>query len=173
MTQPDSPVLENNFALPTGFTNSMGAHVEIRDNLAYVTAYGLTMNASVGGLAIYKIYDLAFPVTIDIKPGSDPNCVNINGHGVIPVAILGTDTFDVSNIDPSTLIFAGLEVRVRGNRGPSCGLEDTDSDGYLDLVCQFEDNPDYWTPGDGEATLTGTLFDGTQIVGTDSICVVP
>ena len=25
-------------------------------------------------------------VAIDIKPGSDPNCININGHGVIPVA---------------------------------------------------------------------------------------
>ena len=40
---------------------------------------------------------------IDIKPGSDPNCININGHGVIPVAILGSEDFDVSLVDPDTL----------------------------------------------------------------------
>jgi hypothetical protein len=36
------------------------------------------------------IREMAQEVGIDIKPGSDPNCFNINGHGVIPVAILGS-----------------------------------------------------------------------------------
>ena len=35
-------------------------------------------------------------VAIDIKPGSDPNCFNNNGNGVIPVAILGSASFDVA-----------------------------------------------------------------------------
>ncbi len=30
-----------------------------------------------------------------------------------------------------------------------------------------------WTPGNGNATLTGTLNEGTPFEGTDSICVVP
>lgn len=30
-------------------------------------------------------------VTIDIKPRSYPNCFNVNGKEVIPVAILGSD----------------------------------------------------------------------------------
>jgi hypothetical protein len=51
-------------------------------------------------------------VEIDIKPGSYPNCFNINGHGVIPVAILGSADFDVAQIDVTTLDFAGLQVRV-------------------------------------------------------------
>ena len=108
---------------------------------------------------------------IDIKPGSDPNYFNINGHGVIPVAVLGSDTFDVTLIDPSSLRFGGLDVRVRGNKGEVCGLEDTSGDGLLDLVCQFEDDSGNWEPGDGEATLTGELFDGTVFEGSDSICV--
>ncbi len=121
-------------------------------------------------------------VQIDIKPGSYPNCFNINGHGVIPVAILGRTDFDVTTIDTDTLIFAGLVVRVRGNKGPLCHAEDVSGDftnpegapdGVLDLVCQFEDDASMWDPGDGEAGLTGKLLDGTPIEGIDSICVRP
>ena len=45
-------------------------------------------------------------------------------------------------------------------------------DGYDDLVCQFVDDTSSWTVGDGEATLTGQLLDGTPFEGTDSIKVV-
>ncbi len=111
-------------------------------------------------------------VGIDIKPGSDPNCFNINGHGVIPVAILGSDTLNVLDIDTSALFFAGLEVRMRGKKGPLCHGEDFNGDEFLDLVCQFEDDPTMWTPDStAEATLAGSLFDGTEFEGTDSICV--
>ena len=112
-------------------------------------------------------------VDIDIKPGSDPNCFNIDGHGVIPVAILGSSDFDVSAIDLSTLSFGGLDVRVRGNKRPLCSTEYTNEDEFLDLVCHFEDAPENWEPGSDTATLSGELYDGTLIEGTDSICIVP
>ena len=112
-------------------------------------------------------------VAIDIKPGSDPNCFNANGHGVIPVAVLGSAGFDVSNIDLNTLSFGGLAVRVRGNKGPLCSIDYSNEDAYLDLVCHFEDDASAWDPGDGDASLTGNLIDGTSFEGTDSICIVP
>jgi len=112
-------------------------------------------------------------VDIDIKPGSDPNCFNINGHGVIPVAILGSPNFDVSTIDLSTLSFGGLDVRVRGNKGSLCSTEYSNEDEFLDLVCHFEDDPENWELGNDTATLTGELYDGKPIEGTDSICIVP
>ena len=113
-------------------------------------------------------------IEIDIKPSSEPNCFNINGHGVIPVAILGSATFFVTDIDLDSLYFGGLSVRVRGNKGPLCHLDYSNADDELDLVCQFEDDATNWRPGDGDATLTGTLLDGTtKFEGTDSICVVP
>jgi hypothetical protein len=112
-------------------------------------------------------------VIVDIKPGSDPNCFNVNGHGVIPVAILGSDTFYVTDIDQGSLSFGGLSVRIRGNKGPLCRVDYSNGDEYLDLVCQFEDNSDFWNPGEDDATVTGTLMDGTEFEGTDSICVVP
>jgi hypothetical protein len=112
-------------------------------------------------------------VAIDIKPGSDPNCFNANGHGVIPVAVLGDVGFDVSDIDLNTLSFGGLTVRVRGSKGPLCSIEYSNEDAYLDLVCHFEDDASAWEPGEGNATLIGNLIDGASFEGTDSICVVP
>jgi streptogramin lyase len=115
----------------------------------------------------------ALEVGIDIKPGSEPNCFNINGHGVIPVAVLGSPTFDVLAIDTATLMFDGLVVRVRGKKGPLCSLEETDGDGYTDLVCHFEDETENWIGGGSTGTVTGQLLDGTPIHGSDSVCVVP
>ncbi len=112
-------------------------------------------------------------IAIDIKPGSYPNCLNINGNGVVPVAINGSQDFNVLEVDPLTLRLAGLEVKVKTIGKPQCGYEDWNSDGYGDLVCHFADDPDVWAPGDGEATLTGNLMDGTPFAGSDTICVVP
>jgi hypothetical protein len=122
-------------------------------------------------------------VDIDIKPGSYPNCFNINGSGVIPVAILGSSDFDVTNINPATLLFNGSSVQVRGKKEKTmCHYEDVSGDftypegapdGLLDLVCQFEDDPSQWLPGQAEATVIGELTDGTPIEGTDSVCIVP
>lgn len=92
---------------------------------------------------------------------------------MIPVAALGSESFDVANIDRNTVSSGGMEVRVRGNKGPLCGLEDVNLDGFYYLVCHFQENPEYWEPGENEATLTGEPLDGTAIEGTDSICVVP
>jgi hypothetical protein len=113
-------------------------------------------------------------VSIDIKPGSDPNCFNQNGHGVIPVAILGGADFFVEEINTETLSFAGLNVRIRGNAKPMCSIENVNMDEYPDLVCHFEDISENWVIGNEEsATLTGDLFDGSSFIGADTICVVP
>lgn len=120
-----------------------------------------------------EIASCAIPVIIDIKPGSDSNCFNINGHGVIPVSILGAEDLDVTEIDMTSLSFGGLDVRMRGNKGPLCSVDYSNDDPYLDLICHFEDDSGMWAPGNGEATLTGNLFGGTSIEGSDLICIVP
>lgn len=77
------------------------------------------------------------------------------------------------NIDLSSLIFAGLVVGIKGNGNPLCGNQDLNEDGYIDLICQFLDDPDLWLPGSGEATLVGSLIDGIPFEGSDSICIQP
>jgi hypothetical protein len=119
-------------------------------------------------------------VMIDIKPGSYPNCFNIDGKGVVPVAILGSAELDVMTIDTSTLNFAGMAVLVRGKKGPMCHYEDVSGDftnpegapdGYTDLVCQFEDNPEYWESDASTAEITGLFNDGVPFYGIDEICI--
>lgn len=117
--------------------------------------------------------EIVLTAIIDVKPGSASNCLNINGHGNIPVAILGSETFDVSTIDLDSLLFGGLQVQVRGNKGPLCSVEFSNDDDYPDLVCHFEDDPSNWVSGSGTVTLYGTLVDGAPFEGSDMICIVP
>jgi hypothetical protein len=43
------------------------------------------------------------PGPIDIKPGSCPNPLSLNEKGVFPVAVLGLEDFDVTQIDPASV----------------------------------------------------------------------
>ncbi|MFC1935791.1 thrombospondin type 3 repeat-containing protein, partial [Chloroflexota bacterium] len=107
-------------------------------------------------------------VAIDIKPGSDPNSINLGNNGVIPVAILTTDDFDATTVDGSTVTFEGT--------GPSHGdghLEDVDGDGDLDWVGHFRTQETDLTEVDTDGTLNGETTAGIPIEGSDSVRVVP
>ena len=114
-------------------------------------------------------------IDIDIKPGSDLNPINNNGKGVIPVAIFGNETFDVSQIDPSTVELEGCAIKAVGKKGKLLAhIEDVNDDGYDDLVVQIEDVAGAFVGP--TATLTGNLFEeygSTPIEGTDLIRLVP
>ena len=113
-------------------------------------------------------------VQIDIKPGSDPNCFNNDDHGVIPVAILGSATFDVTQIDPGTVSLDALVVKAVGKVNKLLThIEDVNNDGFDDLVVQIQDIDGAFSSGSGTATVAGALLDGTPFEGSDSICVVP
>ncbi len=105
-------------------------------------------------------------VAIDIKPGSDPNSINLGSSGVVPVAVLTTDDFDASNVDPASVLFADASP-VRWV------MEDVDADGDVDMLFHFKTQELNLTGDSTEATLTGTTFDGTPIEGTDTVNIVP
>lgn len=111
-------------------------------------------------------------VGIDIKPGSDPNCFNNDGHGAIPIAILGSETFDVNQIDPYTVNLQGMTVKVVGKADKALAhIEDVNDDGFDDLVVQIEDEDAVFEPGIGVAIVTGSLLDGRNFEGSDFICI--
>ena len=108
-------------------------------------------------------------VDIDIKPGSFPNSINLKSKGVIPVAILGSAIFDVTDVDVTTLVFAGASPAHDLNDPLVYAdhLQDVNGDGFMDLVCHFRTQDTDIAPGDTEATLTSDT-----ITGTDSVNIV-
>jgi len=115
-------------------------------------------------------------VTIDIKPGSDPNSINLRSKGVIPVAILSTNTavgealdFDAMQVDFSTVTFGpngAVESHGQGH------VEDVDGDGDPDMVFHFKTQETGIACGDTDATLTGGITGGPQFTGTDTVKTV-
>ena len=128
-----------------------------------------------GSAYVYLLAADAVTVEIDIKPASDPNCFNNNGNGVIPVAILGSVDFDVTQIDADSVQLEGMSVKTVGKSNKLlANVVDSDGDGFDDLVVKIEDQDGVFAPGDSSATLTGNLlpeFGSTLIEGTDSICI--
>lgn len=111
------------------------------------------------------------PVEIDIKPGNENNCINIDANGVIPVAVLTTDTFDASTVDAFSIELASAPVQVRGKSSNAGSLVDIDSDGDIDLLVHIV-NELCLVEGEDTATLTGNTTNGTPIEGTDLLCII-
>ena len=108
-------------------------------------------------------------VDIDIKPGSDPNSINTKSKGVIPVAILGSDTFDVTDIDVTTLAFGPSGASP--SHDPAGHLEDVNDDGFTDLVTHYKQKETGLASGDTDACITGATTAGIPIDGCDSVKV--
>ncbi len=105
-------------------------------------------------------------VPIDIKPGSDPNSINLKSKGVVPVAVLTTDDFDAGTVDPDSVEFAGAPPE-------RWTMEDVDGDGDMDLLFHFKTQELDLTEDSTEATLTGETLQGMRIRGTDTVNTVP
>ena len=142
--------------------------------IMYDADYGSDYGDKALGYATLAAPLLYLEVDIDIKPGSDLNPINADSKGVIPVAILTTEDFDASTVDPDSIMIAGRGVAVRGKGSKSMShLEDVDGDGDMDLLVQVdtyvEDEP--WDTG--RVDLTGETFDSTPITGHDYVLVLP
>ena len=143
---------------------------------------GVSRNASFDNLTISVVLQ---NVGIDIKPGSFPNSINLGSGGATPVAILGSDTFDVLDIDEAALTLGTAGIKTVGKKAPHllCSIEDVSGDfsggpegipdGFLDLVCHFVTVAIVPEAGDTDAKLSGNLLDGTPIEGSDSVNIVP
>jgi len=112
-------------------------------------------------------------VDIDIKPGSNPNSINLKSKGNVPVAILSSEVFDATTIDPSTVELEGAGVKVKKNGKLMASVEDVNDDGLDDLVLHFDTQELNLTEDSTEAVLTGETFDGISIIGSDSVNIVP
>ena len=108
-------------------------------------------------------------VDIDIKPDKELNPINVKDKGKkkgkTPVAILGSDTFDVMTVDPASVVL-GDATALR------CAVKDVNADGFADLECQVYTTEIGVECGDTEVSLSAMLTDGTPITGSDNVTPV-
>lgn len=130
---------------------------------------------------------------LDIKPESCPNPISTKGKGIFPVAILGTEVFDVSQVDPASVLLEGV-APLRWSmedvatpyepivgKGDAYDCNEYGSDGYVDLTFKFDVQEVVAALGevnDGEVLvlhLTGNLkeeFGGTPFYGEDVVLII-
>lgn len=89
------------------------------------------------------------------------------------MAILGSGSFDATQVDPSTVTLAGAAVRLKGNGTPMASLSDVNDDGYPDMVVHVNTQALELGDGDAEAVLEGQTVSGKSFRGTDHIRIVP
>jgi photosystem II stability/assembly factor-like uncharacterized protein len=135
----------------------------------FAVAYGY-------GIYVIGLGDGITQVAIDIKPGSDANSVNPRSNGVIPMALLGSEDFDIHDVDVTTLTFgpAGATPKhdLTDEWSYSEHVEDVNLDGFMDLVTHYPTRDTGIGCGDTEAALSGELLDGRPFEGTDEIRTV-
>ena len=132
-------------------------------------------------------------VALDIKPNSCPNPLNLKSKGVLPVAILGSNTFDVTQIDVLTVALEGVAplrssledvatpfVPITG-REDALDCTEASADGFVDLTLKFDRQDVVAALGsvnDGDVLvlqLTGNLlpaFGGTAFTGEDVVVIL-
>ena len=142
--------------------------------------------------ATYGTATPTIQVGVDIKPQGCPNPFNPAARGELPVAILGTASFDVTEVDPSSVKLQGVPA-LRSSledvgtpfTGPLVSATSCTSagpDGFTDMVLHFSDRAVSAALGPTTSgqmlvlTLTGNLlpeFGSTPIAGQDVIFIVP
>ncbi len=109
---------------------------------------------------------------IDIKPGSEPNFIP-PGRGTVAVALLGSDTFDVADVDVTTLAFgpAGASSKhvLTKLRTLARHLQDVNDDGFTDLLSHYRIQQTGIAAGDPGACLTGGTLDRVRFAGCDAV----
>ena len=106
-------------------------------------------------------------INIDIRPGDPENSIPISKPVRVPVAVLGTESFDAASIDTDTLMFG--PDRTAPEVTPAPRLRDVNADGYLDLVAFFRGDAAGITDTDTEVCLFDDTLDGERLLGCDAI----
>ncbi|WP_455393077.1 PKD domain-containing protein [[Eubacterium] cellulosolvens] len=162
----DTHTIEWNFGDGTTTTGTLTPTHEYQSIGTYTVTLKVTDDDGGVGSDTLKITVKSIKITIDIKPGSCPNSINLKSQGKVPVAILTTDDFDAANVDPETVMFAGASpVKVT--------MEDVDDDGDKDMVLHFNIQDLDLIQSSTHAMLIGKTWEGYDLKGTDTVNIVP
>lgn len=164
----------DNFVVPATGTYTVGVSSYPRHFRHYgvVTSGALdegTYELIIDGLPVSMMH-----ISMEIKPGNNDVAPPINpkSKGKIPVALLGSGSFDVRDVDVSSLTF--------GANGDEPSLhkcakhpKDVNRDGYPDLVCHFYTQKSGLGRGHLEGRLNGATKRDVPFQAAAYLKVVP
>jgi len=107
----------------------------------------------------------AIEVDVDVLPSDSANVVFPNKTGELPVAVLSSAEFDVTQIDPVTLRFGPAEGAPVG----AAEVIEVDDLHGVDMKLLFRVEESGIACEDTEVTLSGETYAGEQVTGTDTI----
>ena len=168
-------------------------------DIADLGTFGAEIIAQVMEKCISEAIIPEIEVDFDVHPQSCPNPLNVKSKGVVPMAILGREDFDVADINISSIQINGVSpvnYAYEDVAEPYTGEvgEDIDKkacweyetivvdeveipyagDGFMDLTLKFN-MQDLVAAGLGKGVqyldINGTTNDGTPINGTDVVWV--
>lgn len=125
-------------------------------------AVGAVLDDELGSRA-GAVYDFALPfrIEIDLWPYRDRRRLDPTGPGILPVALLGSASFEASDVAADALAF--------GPAGASplalLPARDLDADGFDDRIALFRTREAGIAFGDTQACLAGTTPDGDAFEG--------
>ena len=167
----EAVIIDNSFGSLRGLRG--GAWFRSSRELAASSRLAGGPNRSSGGVGFRVASVSELPIEIDIKPGNDANPINLKSRGVIPVAILGSDTFDVLDVDADTLAFGPAGAIGAAPAHKKGGhLADVNDDGFTDLLSHYRTQETGIGAEDTEACVVGETFDGTTFESCDEILVI-
>jgi hypothetical protein len=143
--------------------------VDFAEFIVYDRELNQTERESVEAYLVRRYFTPVLDVDVAIKPGSFPSSINPKSKGVIPVAVLTTDIFDVNTVDSTTVRFGATGTEAALVRA---ALEDVDGDGDIDMILHFNTQATGIACGSTSAFLTGQTLSGQAIQGSGSIVTV-
>ena len=111
--------------------------------LSAVTAItaGLILATSASAASSELITTAPVPgtMTIDLLPGNADNSVDLGSQRVISIAIMGSASFDINDLNPRTLKLRAVSQNLVGKSDKSlCRQLDINEDSYMDLLCDIK-----------------------------------
>lgn len=109
---------------------------------------------------------LTVSANIDVRPYRRDNKVWLGRWGLVPVAVLGSESFDALQVDPAS-------VRLGENEAPPLRwylrTRDVNRDGFMDVTFLFRSRKTGIQCGDTEVGMSGSSYEGVPFIGYDSI----
>lgn len=105
------------------------------------------------------------PVSVDLKPDDARNVVNPHSHGLLPIAILSTSSFDARTVNVAS-------VRVGNASTNQARVTDVDGDGDVDLLMHVATAAVPLVCGQTQIGVQGATVSGVRVRGSDTVVTV-